>query len=92
MRIYHNLGADWDGASYYDRTMVYDHSKSNDLTREATAEAEMNPGKTFDEYWTAASGGTKVYTQYGLAVNDSNYWLNGFWHKPAGIELWAHWR
>lgn len=48
-------------------------------------------GYNFQGFYTAASGGTQVYTAAGKCANDGTYWKNGKWNYPGDVTLYAQW-
>lgn len=69
-------------------TVTYDRTTNNSVTTCATSPA----GWTFNGWYTAASGGTQVYTASG-SYNSSatSYWSSGKWHYDGNVTLYAHW-
>ena len=48
-------------------------------------------GYIFDGWYTAASGGTKVYHADGSITNDGTYFRSGVYVYPGNVTLYAHW-
>lgn len=48
-------------------------------------------GYTFNGYFTASSGGTKIYDSDGDCTNDGSYFSKSKWKKTGNITLYAQW-
>ena len=44
-----------------------------------------------DGFYTAASGGTKLWNNGGDCLNDGTYWKNNKWSYAGGVTAYAHW-
>ena len=44
-----------------------------------------------DGFYTAASGGTKLWNNGGNCLNDGTYWKNNKWSYAGGVTAYAHW-
>lgn len=48
-------------------------------------------GYTLNGYYTANSGGTKVYNTNGTCVNNNGYWSNNSYVYPNNLTVYAQW-
>lgn len=56
------------------------------------AEAATRAGYTFKGIYTAASGGTQIYTSGGIAVANTTYWdSSSRWKYNGDVTLYAQW-
>ncbi len=48
-------------------------------------------GYIFNGYFTASSGGTKIYNSAGDCTNDGSYFSGSKWKKTGSVTLYAQW-
>lgn len=69
-------------------TVTYDNSNFHTMTGNIPVRA----GYRFLGWYTAASGGTQVYTELGNSTNNGTYWnSSGYWNSASNQTVYAHW-
>ena len=68
-------------------TVTYNANNYYDIS----AGLPTRTGYTFTGFYTAASGGTQIYTAAGVCANDGTYWKNNKWVYAGNVTLYAHW-
>ena len=68
-------------------SLAYNSVIFNDLSGDIPTKS----GYKFNGWFTAASGGTKVYDANGKAINGNGYWSNNLWVKKSDVVLYAQW-
>ena len=68
-------------------SLAYNSVIFNDLS----GDIPTRSGYKFNGWFTAASGGTKVYDANGKAINGNGYWSNNLWVKKSDVVLYAQW-
>ncbi len=49
-------------------------------------------GYVFNGYWTATSGGVRVYNEKGIATNEGAYFKNNVYQKASNLTVYAQWK
>ncbi len=60
--------------------------------RDVSGYAVTRSGYTFDGWYTAAEGGTKIYDAAGATVNDGAYWRENNYYYEGNLTVYAHWK
>lgn len=69
-------------------TVTYDNGNFHTMTGNIPVRA----GYRFLGWYTAASGGTQVYTELGNSTNNGTYWnSSGYWNSTSNQTVYAHW-
>ena len=83
-----------DGTSYSKNIGLTYYSTNNNTVTIPVPSGMGYTHYTFDGYWTAATGGTKVYSATGSWNSTAAaYWTSsGQWKWPQNVVLYAHWK
>lgn len=82
-----NNGNFSDGATSKSATVTYNSSNNYHV-------GHLIPTRTgyiFTGWYTAPTGGTKVYNADGSCTNEGTYWKNNKWIYPGNLTVYAQW-
>lgn len=91
----YTLTVDPNGGSYAGSTSATTLSTKlkYGTTTNATLDIPERNGYAFLGYYTAATGGTKVYDETGACVKNTSYWdANGAYKSTANLKVYAQWK
>ena len=63
----------------------------NGVSDNSSVSTPTRANYTFNGWYTASSGGTRVYDSNGYCVNEGAYWKSGKYVRGAGATLYAQW-
>lgn len=91
----YTLKVDPNGGSFMNSTGVYTFSPN--LIYDSSnwygfgAGSAKRTGYTLDGFYSAPSGGVKVYDSSGMCVNGTGYWVGNKYKYANNLTVYAHW-
>lgn len=98
------LYADWNPRSYeltydpcggvmgkdsdYSSIVIYDSTLGN---HQVVNNMPKKVGYSFKGWYTAKEGGDQVFNALGCCTTNETYWVDGMWHYPDNLKLYAQW-
>jgi len=67
--------------------LIYDSGNWNNISYHSVSKT----GYTLQGWYTAPSGGTKVYNANGSCTNEGTYFVNNVYHYTNNLIVYAHW-